>query len=145
MRVFAVSDVHTDYKQNLEWLEGLCGTSEYRQDVILLAGDVSDSLETLERTFQLLVGAFKAVFFVPGNHELWCRKQERGTYDSLGGWPGLVGLLCWRPALLHQGFDHSWERQDAGARRLCFCHMVDNHFHCDDKGGWCPRPVPRRL
>ena len=67
-------------------LEQLCTSSEYRQDVILVAGDVSDSLDTLEKTLQLLAAAFKAVFFVTGNHELWCRKQERGTYDSLGGY-----------------------------------------------------------
>ncbi len=51
------------------------------QDTILLAGDVSDDLAILKRTFQLLKSLFKHVFFVPGNHDLWVRKKE--CEDSL--------------------------------------------------------------
>jgi len=27
---------------------------------------------------------FAHVFFTPGNHDLWVRRQERGQYDSIG-------------------------------------------------------------
>ena len=53
MRVFAVSDVHVDYSPNLQWVEQL-STSDYQHDVLILAGDVSDSLPLLIRCFQAL-------------------------------------------------------------------------------------------
>lgn len=70
MRVWAVSDIHTDYAQNLQWVRELADSAggDCRGDVLLVAGDVSDSTETLEKTLSLLAGAFGHVFFVPGNH-----------------------------------------------------------------------------
>lgn len=49
-----------------------------------MAGDVSDDLPTFRRTMELLTRAYAHVFFVPGNHDLWCRKAERDIRDSLG-------------------------------------------------------------
>jgi hypothetical protein len=77
MRIFAISDVHTDYKENLELLTGL-PTQSYREDTLVLAGDVSHNLEVLRRTLIVLLERFRYVFFVPGNHELWVRK---GRYE----------------------------------------------------------------
>jgi hypothetical protein len=70
MRVWAVSDIHTDYAQNLSWVQELADSAggDCREDVLLVAGDVSDSIDTLEKTLSLLSGAFGHVFFVPGNH-----------------------------------------------------------------------------
>lgn len=73
MRVWAVSDIHTDYAQNLEWVRALAAggggsVAGLSRDVLLVAGDVSDDLATLEKTLQPLVDAFAHVFFVPGNH-----------------------------------------------------------------------------
>lgn len=75
MRVFAISDVHTDFKENLHLLAGL-PTRSYRDDALMLAGDVSDNLTVLRSTFAILLERFRYVFFVPGNHELWIRKGE---------------------------------------------------------------------
>ena len=91
MRIFAVSDLHTDYQKNMDWLRQLVGSGagggEYAHDCLLVAGDVSDSLDTLRETLQLLAGAFAHVFFTVGNHDLWVRRQERELYDSLGAPP----------------------------------------------------------
>ena len=70
MRVFALSDVHVDYPENLEWVLGLSNI-DYQNDVLILAGDVSDDLKKLELVFEALLGKFCKVLFVPGNHELW--------------------------------------------------------------------------
>jgi predicted phosphodiesterase len=78
MRVFALSDVHADYDANLRWLADL-STQDYRRDTLILAGDVSDSLETLETTFRGLVQRFDSVAYVPGNHDLWVRGDTAGT------------------------------------------------------------------
>ncbi len=74
MRIFAVSDIHVDYEENSQWVAGL-SFEEYTEDVLILAGDVSDSIARLSACFQQLTRKFRHVFFVPGNHELWVGKQ----------------------------------------------------------------------
>ena len=56
----------------------------YRDDVLILAGDISDDQSVLRNTFEIVVQKFKDVFFVPGNHDLWVRRKERDLLDSLG-------------------------------------------------------------
>lgn len=80
MRVFAVSDLHLDFPANRQWLSML--PDEYRQDILILAGDVSDSLATLEWCFRHLAQRFLKVLFTPGNHELWVMRDAAGM-DSL--------------------------------------------------------------
>lgn len=75
MRVFALSDVHADYPANASWLGALSST-EYQRDALILAGDVSDDLETITRVFDALRPKFARLVFVPGNHELWVRHGE---------------------------------------------------------------------
>lgn len=70
MRVFALSDLHADYPENLAWILDL-SSEDYRSDVLVLAGDVTDDLAILQQVFRSLVAKFRAVLFVPGNHELW--------------------------------------------------------------------------
>jgi predicted phosphodiesterase len=76
MRLFALSDVHVDYKVNAEWIAGISAT-DYRDDLLILAGDVAQSLELLRWCLCTLVARFKKVLFVPGNHDLWVIAQER--------------------------------------------------------------------
>jgi predicted phosphodiesterase len=70
MRVFALSDIHVDYNVNAQWIAAL-STGEYRDDLLILAGDVSDSLRLLEWSLLTLAARFKQVLYVPGNHDLW--------------------------------------------------------------------------
>lgn len=77
MRVFAVSDIHADYPQNAAWLSSL-SRQDYRQDCLILAGDVSDSLLLLGRVLIGLAERFAKVIYVPGNHELWVIRDVRG-------------------------------------------------------------------
>eukprot|EP00897_Mesotaenium_endlicherianum_P004069 jgi/Mesen1/3690/ME000202S02780 len=81
MRVYATSDLHTDFRENLEWVRSL-SPDLYRHDSLIVAGDVADSLKTFEETLALLKARFKHVFFVPGNHDLWCRQVDEPS-DSL--------------------------------------------------------------
>ena len=68
--IFAVSDIHTDYADNLAWVNALQG---HEEDVLVVAGDVSERVATFRSTMARLAAAFGAVFFVPGNHDLWLR------------------------------------------------------------------------
>lgn len=73
-RVFAVSDLHTDYSENMKWVKGL-STSWYQNDVLIVAGDVAETYSNFLVTMSELKDRFRFVFFVPGNHDLWCRRE----------------------------------------------------------------------
>src|ERR1051326_59586 len=79
MRLFATSDLHTDYKENFRWL-GEISDSEYREDALIVAGDVSDRLGIIRDPLKLLRSKFRRLLFTPGIHELWVRNAE---YDSV--------------------------------------------------------------
>jgi predicted phosphodiesterase len=75
MRIYAISDLHVDYPDNYKWVINL-SKSDYQDDVILIAGDVTHELDRLEDVLTLFKLRFKYVFYVPGNHELWLRGNE---------------------------------------------------------------------
>ena len=74
-RVFAISDIHIDYEDNMDYMLGLSAV-DYVDDVLIIAGDVTDKLEKMEALFSSLAGKFRDIFFVPGNHDLWVRFKE---------------------------------------------------------------------
>jgi predicted phosphodiesterase len=81
VRVFALSDLHVDYEVNAQWVTGI-SLFDYREDVLILAGDVTDSVGLLSRTLRDLVKRFAHVVYVPGNHELWVLRDPQLS-DSL--------------------------------------------------------------
>ncbi|RPI74025.1 MAG: metallophosphoesterase [Desulfobacteraceae bacterium] len=78
MRIFALSDVHLEYRENAEWLFGL-SRFDFQKDLLILAGDVSAKSELLEKALSFLKNCFQEVFFVPGNHDLWVRNRSNGN------------------------------------------------------------------
>ena len=64
-RIFAVSDLHIDYEENRKLVDGW-SSMEYRNDVLIVAGDVTDNMTLLETTLKKLQTKFRQVFFVPG-------------------------------------------------------------------------------
>lgn len=94
MRVFAISDIHVDYEANFQWVSNL-SRNEFRDDVLILAGDVTDSLALLEKTFRLLAARFKQVLYVPGNHELWVvRDTDAHRKDSFQKFSEVAALAA---------------------------------------------------
>jgi predicted phosphodiesterase len=83
VRTFAVSDIHVDYDINKRWITHL-PEIEYRNDLLILAGDVAHSLKLLEWCLTALVRRFKKVLYVPGNHELWVVPEDpaRSSLDK---------------------------------------------------------------
>ncbi|KAL7535629.1 hypothetical protein ACHAXR_006620 [Thalassiosira sp. AJA248-18] len=91
-KILLLSDLHTDYPQNQEWLHNLCTSSssnnnsggeetastidDSQQTMIIVAGDVSHDLEILRWTFQTLKRKFGEVVFTIGNHDLWIDKER---------------------------------------------------------------------
>lgn len=78
MRVFALSDIHVDFPDNESWIESL-STRDYRDDILILAGDPSDSRGHLHRCFDTFVRRFRKVLYVPGNHDLWVIREKIGS------------------------------------------------------------------
>jgi len=78
MQVYAISDVHADFRDNLWQLEQLPRHS-YGADALIVAGDVSHEPEVLRRTLHIFLERFRDVFFVPGNHELWIREGQHAS------------------------------------------------------------------
>ena len=75
MRIFALSDLHVDYSQNRQWVQAL-SVADYQNDVLILAGDLTDNYARLAECFEQLAGRFRSVVYVPGNHELWVMRSK---------------------------------------------------------------------
>jgi predicted phosphodiesterase len=82
MRCFAISDLHTDFAENLRAVRNL-SPDAYGRDALLVAGDIADRFEVIEETLFLLSSKFGKVFYVPGNHELWVRFDGCDSLEKL--------------------------------------------------------------
>lgn len=105
MAIFAWSDLHTDYALSLERIAAL-SQQDYRDSTILLAGDISHQLATIDKTFRLFTHRFRHVFFVPGNHDLWLYKKDFADslqkLDALQNVCDNCGVYC-APATITDG------------------------------------------
>ncbi len=81
VRIFAVSDLHTDIRANRQALER-APLDGHGGDALIVAGDIGEREEVLRDTLSLLVSRFREVFFVPGNHELWVRGDPRDSMQK---------------------------------------------------------------
>merc|ERR1740120_89099 len=77
-RVWALSDVFFDHHGVPEWCKSL-SSSFFRDDVLLLAGNLADSLPQLRFALAVLKSKFRRIFYVPGNHDLWIRQVTLQT------------------------------------------------------------------
>lgn len=68
MKVFAISDLHLDHRENLEALQQL---PDHRDDWLIIAGDVGHRVESLRQAIAILGPRFARLIWVPGNHDLW--------------------------------------------------------------------------
>lgn len=75
MRIFAISDVHVDFPVNAKWIDDL-SRHDFQEDMLILAGDVSDDLRLVHQCLSSLSKRFRKVFFVPGNHDLWVARFD---------------------------------------------------------------------
>lgn len=83
-KIWLVSDVHAEYEDNMSWLRELGRSSQFKEDVLILAGDVSADIGIMRDVLQALLPGFAAIFFTPGNHDLWT-KSVKGVPMQRGG------------------------------------------------------------
>jgi len=78
-RIFAISDVHIDHGNSvMSWANGISNT-EFKNDILLVAGDVGDTFNSVKIGLSIFKRKFRRVFYVPGNHDMWIRPN---TADS---------------------------------------------------------------
>lgn len=77
MRLFLGSDFHVDYRENLDWLRAL-SRADFTDDVLIVAGDLSDELDLVKTCFDELVPRYRKLLFLPGNHDLWTARSGKG-------------------------------------------------------------------
>lgn len=68
MKLWAVSDIHLGYPENVELLSRL---EPHPDDWLILAGDVGETPEQLALAIDLLRPRHKGLIWTPGNHDLW--------------------------------------------------------------------------
>jgi len=90
-RVFAVSDIHVDYEANAKWVRQL-SRFDFRNDLLILAGDVTHKLAELATALSALAARFAKVLFVPGNHDLWVLGDE-SRQTSLQKFADIAGMV----------------------------------------------------
>ena len=73
-RLLAVSDLHVGFGENRAIAERLQPVTE--SDWLIVAGDVGERADDVERVLALLSERFAKVIWVPGNHELWTHGRD---------------------------------------------------------------------
>lgn len=142
LQVFVLSDLHTDYPENMEWVKSL-SRRKLNKDVLLVAGDVAETYNNFVLTMSLLKDRFQHVFYVPGNHDLWCRREvedDLGSLEKLNnlldacrqlgvetnpmaiGGLGIIPLFSW----YHESFDRE---KDITSIRIPSLEMACKDFH----------------
>lgn len=83
MTLWAISDLHLTHPVNRDALEEIPDNPD---DWLVVAGDVTNGSLHLDWCFRVLKRKFATVIWVPGNHELWSRKDDprgKALYDKL--------------------------------------------------------------
>ncbi|MFD4661774.1 metallophosphoesterase family protein [Streptomyces halstedii] len=73
-RLLAVSDLHVGIADNKPVADRLRPTSD--ADWLIVAGDVAEQAEEVERALETLADRFAHVVWTPGNHELWTLDKD---------------------------------------------------------------------
>eukprot|EP00916_Digyalum_oweni_P021973 GHVL01036417.1.p1 GENE.GHVL01036417.1~~GHVL01036417.1.p1 ORF type:complete len:317 (+),score=45.92 GHVL01036417.1:98-1048(+) len=61
-----------DFNENVKWLSDI---GYHYNDILIVAGDVSEKCEILLNTLENFRKKFKFVFFIPGNHDVWLKEK----------------------------------------------------------------------
>lgn len=137
MRIFATSDLHTDFQDNWLLLRQLSDVA-YQQDALIIAGDIADRTEIIKNTLLLLRNKFLHVFYVPGNHELWVKREAYDSIEklhrilelcdtiSIKTRPANVADLCIVP--LFSWYDSSFACEDGEEEPAALADWADFHF-----------------
>ena len=160
--LFAVSDLHISWTANQRIVDEL--RPEFRDDWLIVAGDVGETFGDIEKVLQLLRRRYANVIWTPGNHELWthdrdpvqlrgnaryhalvqmCRRNDILTpEDEFAIWPGPAGPLTIVP--LFQLYDRSWLAPGTSTKKESLEYAYRTGVVCADEIMLHPDPYPDR-
>ncbi|MFG2178935.1 metallophosphoesterase family protein [Streptomyces abikoensis] len=159
-RLLAVSDLHTGMADNVAIAESLRPTTD--EDWLIVAGDVAERFDDVERTLKLLARNFPKVIWSPGNHELWtptgdpvelrgearyarlvelCRSLGISTpEDPWPVWEGEGGPVAVAP--LFTLYDYSFRTPTAATKEESLAQAHEAGIVCTDE--YLLHPEPHR-
>ena len=160
--LFAVSDLHVSYQANLRIIDEMW--PETADDWLIVAGDVGETLEEIEKILRLLRKRYAKVIWSPGNHELWtldhdpvqlrgearyralvqmCRNNDVLTpEDEYAVWKGTTGPLTIVPLFLL--YDYSWLAPGTVTKKESLKYAYGTGAVCADEMMLHPDPYPNR-
>ncbi|MGW6916810.1 metallophosphoesterase family protein [Kitasatospora sp. NPDC054939] len=161
-RLLAVSDLHVSYRENRELVEKL--EPGHPDDWLIVAGDVAERTDTIERTLALLAGRFTRVIWAPGNHELWTHPEDpvqlrgvaRYSYlvelcrslgittpeDPYPVWEGTGGPVAVAPLFLL--YDYTFRAPGTTTKEESLAAAYSSGIVCTDEHLLHPDPYPDR-
>jgi 3',5'-cyclic AMP phosphodiesterase CpdA len=159
--LFATSDLHVTHQGNRDVVEQI--RPEHEDDWLIVAGDVGDTIDSVEWALRLLRDRFSTVIWVPGNHELWTVPQDDVTLrgearyrhlvelcrglgvltpeDPYPTWTGAGGPLVVAPLFLL--YDYSW-RTPGSTLAEAMADARASRVVCTDEFLLHPDPYPTR-
>jgi 3',5'-cyclic AMP phosphodiesterase CpdA len=158
----AISDLHVTHPENRRIVADLRPLSD--GDWLIVAGDVSDSIDDFEWALGLLRERFARVIWTPGNHDLWSAPQEEPRWRGVARYEHLVSLCrelgvltpedpypTWdgaggpvTVASLFLLYDYSFGRNIAGSKRESLALAHEAGVVCSDEFLLHPDPYPSR-
>jgi 3',5'-cyclic AMP phosphodiesterase CpdA len=93
----AASDLHVNHAENRALIDRI--RPAHPDDWLLVAGDVGDSMNDIERALAALRDRFAQVVWVPGNHELWSVRRDGAESRGVARYEQLVAM-CRRLGVL---------------------------------------------
>ena len=82
MKIWALSDIHADYRANRQWIEAI-DKQAFQHDILIVAGDISHDVDIVFQVLGSLQQRFKQVCFTAGNHDIWLsREREKSPTDK---------------------------------------------------------------
>jgi 3',5'-cyclic AMP phosphodiesterase CpdA len=160
MKLYAISDLHIGYPENLRAVVEL---EKHPDDWLIVAGDVGDTPAQIETGLRLLAERFAQLIWVPGNHDLWTVENDPSASRGQTRYEELVDL-CRRhgvltpedPYPLWQGegprctlapmfllYDYSFRPDDVPASKA-IAWALETDIYCSDETYLCPDPHPSR-
>jgi len=91
VKVHVISDLHCDRQSNVQWwkqmVQNHINESKKEQDergiqvhnILIIPGDISHQLKVMENIFMEAKRGYDDIFFIPGNHEMWCTSSSNYT------------------------------------------------------------------
>lgn len=89
MKLFAISDLHLNRRQNLDALRRLPAQPD---DWLIVAGDVADNLSVFDQGMALLAQRFARVIWTPGNHDLWTLPNSDSPTRGVARYQALLDI-----------------------------------------------------